>query len=56
MLINKWSIYENYQAENQKIDYKDTIQKVCDFSSLEEISYIIKKTLYGKPRAIFTDL
>jgi hypothetical protein len=38
------------------MDYKDKLIKTCDFSSLEEFAYLMKKTLYGKINNVFSNV
>jgi hypothetical protein len=47
MLKDPWTIYEGYQSSEYK-NYKDKLQKVCVFSSLEEFAYLMKTTNFGK--------
>ncbi|CAD8207044.1 unnamed protein product [Paramecium octaurelia] len=46
-LCSKWTVSEKYNA-SLNVDYKKTIVDVCSFNTIEEFTYLMKKTIYSK--------
>lgn len=54
-LSAKWTLTEKYQAMSKNVDYKSTIVKICKISSVEELAFLLKNTIYGKITQIFSE-
>ncbi|CAD8208404.1 unnamed protein product [Paramecium pentaurelia] len=53
-LSSKWTISEKYNA-SYNIDYKRTIVDICSFSTVEELGFLMKKTIYSKLSDILSE-
>lgn len=53
-LTSKWKITEQYNI-NPGQPYENSIREVCTIDSVEELGFLMNKTIYGKLTEMFCE-
>ena len=53
-LTSKWKITEQYSIDKGQ-PYENSIREVCTIDSVEELGFLMNKTIYGKLTEMFCE-